>query len=289
MNSLDDRQTPSDENEIYEADQLPVKCPKDKYCVQTPLCNICSGYVDMDDFVLRFLAGVYSDAEMVTDGRCWRHEAWHFYYCMSKFLILCHPRKPVCRLSGISYFSQADFDFYTLQVPWDERTGIVRSKSTDKRLLVTGLRDEASSRYDPSRDRLRGLAVHDRCWQVLRSHKIWELAGGDINLVKDALQRRNARDWETPLDGLGIRIHAHSCNDPFCSSHSGDVVAIQEAMGFYLGDAYWRSKIPSKLFHEVKDLWDQPLDWQFLFLEFERLEDHPWYGSDLLGRKWVLR
>lgn len=294
-----------------------------------------------------------------------------------KSLVLFHPRKSICRLSGISYFVQQDYAFYTLQVPWDENSGIIRSKKghIDKALCATALRDEASAAgvgHALKQDRLRGLVIHARCWQVLLNHKIWAYTNGDIRLIMEALRRRSVRDWQwkTPLRPAGMKLHEKASavglkkggkypplhmsaykqnqtrsyadveiltiSDPYYSPRvlcmirharrrtrtrllmdrqfndmylrldllpteilylianrlsSSDVVAIQEAMGLYFGDAYWRSRIPSNLFHEVKGLREQTLDWEYLCLKLELLVSHRYWGyahNELLGRYWVL-
>lgn len=77
---------------------------------------------------------------------------------------------------------------------------------------------------------------------------------------------------------------------------SPEIVALQEGIGTYLGDAYWRSRIPMDLFHELRELADQgqTLDWQFLCLELEKYglsdEVKRRFGryDQLRGRKWVL-
>jgi len=130
--------------------------------------------------------------------------------------VLFHPRKPISRLSGVSYFIDRDHGFYTLQVPWDEHTGIIRSNYNDaeiqhdkKHLLATVLRDEVHNEPKPHPDRLRGLVVHDRCWQVLRKHRIWRRAGGGIDCIMRALLSRTARDWETsPLVPDSLRLNS---------------------------------------------------------------------------------
>lgn len=33
-----------------------------------------------------------------------------------------------------------------------------------------------------------------------------------------------------------------------------DVIKMQDLLGLYLGDTYWRSRIPLDLFYEVKDI-----------------------------------
>ncbi|OJJ01318.1 hypothetical protein ASPVEDRAFT_191120 [Aspergillus versicolor CBS 583.65] len=264
--------------------------------------------------------------------------------------VLFHPSKPISRLSGISYFIDRDHRFYTLQVPWDEHTGIIRSNDGEtehdnKHLLATALRDEVHD--EPHPDRLRGLVVHDRCWQVLRKHRIWKRSGEDIDQITRALLSRTARDWErTPLIPLALDLNEHWRNpiaseetDPLHSRYvqylicrarrrthrrfkvmqnrqknhlnrlpgevlfliadllqSPEIVAVQQAIGTYLGDVYWRSRIPMDLFHELRELLDQTLDWEFLCLELEKynieypddVDEIPAPFNQLLGRKWVL-
>lgn len=77
---------------------------------------------------------------------------------------------------------------------------------------------------------------------------------------------------------------------------SAEIVAVQQEIGTYLGDVYWRSRIPMDLFHELWQLLDQTLDWEFLCLELEKynieypdeVDDFPGPFNQLLGRKWVL-
>jgi hypothetical protein len=67
---------------------------------------------------------------------------------------------------------------------------------------------------------------------------------------------------------------------------SADVAAVQKAIGSYLGDRYWRSRIPD-LFHEVQDLSSETLDWEYLCFELERLEFD--WNEQLDGRRYVLQ
>lgn len=63
-----------------------------------------------------------------------------------------------------------------------------------------------------------------------------------------------------------------------------DVEVVQVAMKYYLGDAYWRTRVPISRFPEVKSIWHETLDWQFLCLELEWL----WETDDLAFRRYVL-
>ncbi|KAL4736075.1 hypothetical protein BDV11DRAFT_207943 [Aspergillus similis] len=210
------------------------------------------------------------------------------------------------------------------------------------RLCATALRDEASAAeltHAQKQERLRGLVIHARCWQVLVNHKIWVLTEGDISLIMEALRRRSTRNWRHKALGLdGMKLHENMSAVAVRRSPrvwraihqarrrtrarfftgrqyrtlylrldrlpaeilflianrlpSSDVVAVQEAMGLYFGDAYWRSRIPSDFFHEVKDLAGQTLDWEYLCLKLELLDSRHYGGKahkELLGRHWVLR
>lgn len=65
-----------------------------------------------------------------------------------------------------------------------------------------------------------------------------------------------------------------------------DVQSVQNGMGTYMGDACWRSSIPSKLI-EALPLDGEELDWQYLCLEFERVGDRYWHQM-LRGRRYLL-
>lgn len=66
---------------------------------------------------------------------------------------------------------------------------------------------------------------------------------------------------------------------------SKDTVAFQKAMRYYLGDAYWRSKIP-RIFWDIRNLSNGYLDWEYLCLKLEVLETG-FYGQ-MNGRRHVL-
>lgn len=54
---------------------------------------------------------------------------------------------------------------------------------------------------------------------------------------------------------------------------SPDVASVEKAMGSYIGDAYWRSRISTDLFYEVRDVMEETLDWEFLCLKLDELTD----------------
>ncbi|KAL5002833.1 hypothetical protein BDV10DRAFT_181052 [Aspergillus recurvatus] len=68
--------------------------------------------------------------------------------------------------------------------------------------------------------------------------------------------------------------------------HGTNVVSLQKAMGCYLGDVHWRSRINSDLFHEASALTGETFNWMYLSLELEESEDYS--DEELQGRRWVL-
>ncbi|BCS29269.1 uncharacterized protein APUU_70839A [Aspergillus puulaauensis] len=317
--------------DLDEADQLPVKDPRND---ANPICYICSADMTEFDGRTKLMTGIYY-AESV-HPHSWNPEGggWCRFYRM----ILFHPRKRICRLSGVSYFSNKDLGFHTRQAPWDEDDLIIRSESNPdmhEELLVTALQHEAQDHSAP--DRLTCFMMHARCWQVLRRHKAWTLSGGDIKIILKALRRQSARDWNDSLysaDEFMALLPEKSLQilykdmDPFYCPRaqeiirqarrrtkrrfqvirydqkktyldrlppeilrlttdllpSADVAAVQKAIGSYLGDGYWRSRIPD-LFHEAQDLSSETLDWEYLCFELERLECER--NMQLAGRRYV--
>ncbi|KAL2825489.1 hypothetical protein BDW59DRAFT_146287 [Aspergillus cavernicola] len=265
----------------------------------------------------------------MTDKRIWRHQAWFRYYRM----ILFHPRKPICHLSGTSYFTGKDDQFETVQVPWDENTVVIRPEARDKSLLATALIHDYED--EPVEDRLTGIMMHTRCWQILQTHKTWSIYGGDIKLILRALRLKSARDWKPlqnysnlafdlkswPVSQYGIDLYTEPnalriiqqarrrrkkrfkvirCRRTTYLNYlpaeilfmianlvqPQEVEATQEAIGSYLGDRYWQSRIPTYLY-ETLPLSGEILDWQYLCLALER-QGYDFWRIRLQGRWWVL-
>ncbi|RAQ53258.1 hypothetical protein AFGD_001909 [Aspergillus flavus] len=104
------------------------------------------------------------------------------------------------------------------------------------------------------------------------------------SLIKRARIRTRARFH---IGGRDNRQHNRLCYLPveiLCRVMDylspDDVEAVQITMKYYLGDAYWRTRVPTSLFPEVKSIWHETLDWQFLCLELEWL----WETDDLAFR-----
>ncbi|KAL3456197.1 hypothetical protein BJX64DRAFT_48406 [Aspergillus heterothallicus] len=66
-----------------------------------------------------------------------------------------------------------------------------------------------------------------------------------------------------------------------------DVAALENGICCYMSDAYWRSRTDAKLFHELRGLPIEELNWRFLCLELETLTMKR--KSDFYGRRWVLK
>ncbi|PLB51493.1 hypothetical protein P170DRAFT_506502, partial [Aspergillus steynii IBT 23096] len=64
-----------------------------------------------------------------------------------------------------------------------------------------------------------------------------------------------------------------------------DAAVVQKAVGLYLGDSYWRSKVP-EIFHEVREISSETLDWGFLCCELNQLEAAE--DDDLDSRRYVI-
>ncbi|KAL4786825.1 hypothetical protein BJX76DRAFT_320333 [Aspergillus varians] len=295
-------------DDLDESDQRPVKASG----LSETFCYICNGVFDAKRHELT-TPGVYSVEAVVPDKEI---PDWFYYYR----LLLFHPRKRICHLSGVSNFVYTDYYFYTRQAPWDEHTSIVRTKSKPSmnENLVTALPHEFQ--HLSAKDRLTCLIIHARCWQLLCKHRIWSLSGGDIKIVMQTLYRRRIyhenhsvdplvhNDW-TSLEFVDLEL------DPFHSDRvqfiirqarrrtrtkyrgiqyrhkqnylnqvppeilllivdflpSTDIAAVQKAIGSYLGDVYWRSRIPD-IFHEARDVSSESLNWEYLCMKLEELK-----------------
>ena len=62
-----------------------------------------------------------------------------------------------------------------------------------------------------------------------------------------------------------------------------DVKNAQIAMEYFVGDGYWRTRVPIKLFYEVKSVWVEALDWQTLCLQLELYFDR----NELIFRRCI--
>ncbi|KAL2814513.1 hypothetical protein BDW59DRAFT_167159 [Aspergillus cavernicola] len=321
----------------------------DPYYDCFPTCHICSSAVILTGANPRLVPGVYTGEGMMTDRRFWRDDVWERYYLLS------HPQKQICQISGIGYILEENIRSRSLQVPWNEDTGVIEPDKVNQSLL-TNVFCQRNRDHDPPDNRLTGFTIHCGCWDLLRTHKVWSLAGGDVSVVLGVLRQKIAIETNNP------KLDIWNINWPMISDKSGPffnpdvqrfirqarrmtqkrfkvirhkdqgktllcclppevlmmvanflpapgVAAVQKAMGTYLGDRYWRSRIPIDLFHEVKALKSQTLDWEFLASELERFDgNHPvelmkhvkfMYSKrkrfngdlyeELLSRRWLLR
>ncbi|KAL2870557.1 uncharacterized protein BJX67DRAFT_377912 [Aspergillus lucknowensis] len=252
-----------------------------------PRCYICASYVD-DEGNPRLRPRVCRGEEMMADKRFWRNDQWWRYYR----LILCHPKKQLCQLSGIAFFRKEDVYRGMLRAPWNKDTGIILSDRMGRRRLARARIHESCE--PPPEDLLTGFLVHARCWDLLCTHKIWRLADGNMDVILGALRRKSARDWTEPDDSGAWAVETeHGGRLPtevlvMVADHlaSQDASAVQKAIGCYLGDTYWRSRTPSDIFHEVRALYEETLDWEYLCNELERFKAY--WDDELQARQWVL-
>ncbi|KAE8367560.1 hypothetical protein BDV27DRAFT_154850 [Aspergillus caelatus] len=93
--------------------------------------------------------------------------------------------------------------------------------------------------------------------------------------IKGRINRRRNRLCYLPVEMLYPVVDYLSTDE---------LESVQTAMKYYLGDAYWRARVPMKLFHEVRSVWDETLDWQFLCLKLERLSQ----TQDLAFRRYII-
>lgn len=68
---------------------------------------------------------------------------------------------------------------------------------------------------------------------------------------------------------------------------SRDFAAMQEVTGLYLGDDFWRSRIPPDVFFEVRGISKgEDIDWAFLCVKLEQLDLEKLKG--MKGRQYIL-
>ncbi|KAL3483190.1 hypothetical protein BJX62DRAFT_245129 [Aspergillus germanicus] len=67
-----------------------------------------------------------------------------------------------------------------------------------------------------------------------------------------------------------------------------DVAALENGIGRYMGDVYWRSRTDTKPFHELRNLTEseQKLNWSLLSIELEKLTFS--WKHEFYGWMWVL-
>ncbi|KAL3477197.1 hypothetical protein BJX99DRAFT_226523 [Aspergillus californicus] len=315
MENSNEIQDAGDVNDVDEADQLPVKNVV-TFDPIGPFCYICNSMFVEFGGEKHLSTGVYCGEDSMLDTRFWARWDWTRYYR----LILFHPKKRICRLSGVSqWVHDSDIEFHTRQAPWDENTGIIRPEdgpSKHKNLLATALQHEA--RHLDPRDRLTCFIVHSQCWKLLGRHNVWSLVEHDLSVLVRAFSRKCDWSWRRQVESYNWpKYILTEENDPFqCDAvdeiirrarrrrrpklqhtetylsrlspevllliadllSSADVAAMQKGMGSYLGDAYWRSRIPD-LFHEVQD--SVALDWEFLCIELEKLATKAYASGDI--------
>ncbi|KAJ0425046.1 hypothetical protein BJY00DRAFT_227274 [Aspergillus carlsbadensis] len=106
---------------------------------------------------------------------------------------------------------------------------------------------------------------------------------GLIHKAKRVRTEQLPQKIKTKLDGLPLEVLWMSLD----LLPTEDVTSLENGICCYMSDAYWRSRTDAKLFHELRGLPDEELNWRFLCLELETLtiERKP----DFYGRRWVLK
>ncbi|KAL4782359.1 hypothetical protein BJX76DRAFT_358982 [Aspergillus varians] len=303
-----------------------------------PSCHICTSLIYLKGSNHRLTPGIHTSEDLLTDSRFWRHD------------------NQLCQISGIAYLLKKWPYSQHLRVPWDEETGVVEPDNVDDQRLLARAFVSGQWDRDIPHNRLTGFTVHPSCWELLRTHRAWVLAGGDVGVILRALRRKIG------MDPPGPKRDIWDINWPMMSDYSGPffnprvqqfirqarrmtqkrfkvirhkdrgktllcrlppeilvmvanflpapgAAAVQKVVGTYLGDMFWRSRISTDFFHEVRAIKNETLDWEYLASELERFDgDHrvelmkeskflnskrKRFNGDLyeelLSRRWLLR
>ncbi|KAB8249327.1 hypothetical protein BDV35DRAFT_390139 [Aspergillus flavus] len=264
-----------------------------------------------DDENLRPQPGLYTKHQLQQMPFVERLD-WHCVYRVIT-MVLHNTCNNTYRVFGVAA-SMAAVEGQVLEaVPWDEMLGAIGYPEEDRDRLVQAIGLDQFN--DTGTHGLVGYHLHDSCWELLTHHTIGEAARQSLVLVVRNLKELPADPWEY-IDGMcpvedpsnikrvqslikrarirtrarfhiGGRVnrqHNRLCYLPveiLCRVMDylspDDVEVVQVAMKYYLGDAYWRTRVTISRFPEVKSIWHETLDWQFLCLELEWL----WETDDL--------
>ncbi|KAE8327914.1 hypothetical protein BDV39DRAFT_214723 [Aspergillus sergii] len=242
-------------------------------------CCICGMDFDIgpdeiywDDEILRPQPGLYTKHQLLQMPFVERLD-WHCVYRVIT-IVLHNTCNNTYRVSGVAANMAAVEGQVLEAVPWDEMLGAIGYPEKDRDRLVQAIGLDQFN--DTGSHGLVGYHLHDSCWELLTHHTIGETARQNLVLVVRNLKELPTNPWEY-IDGMcPVDVMDYLSPD--------DVEAVQFAMKYYLGDAYWRTRVPISQFHEVKSIWHETLDWQFLCLELEWL----WETEDLAFRRYVL-
>ncbi|KAL4796418.1 hypothetical protein BDV19DRAFT_388244 [Aspergillus venezuelensis] len=289
-------------DELEEVDSQGERRPGEPGGGMRANCHICSDPL-LDGFhppAPRLVPGLYTGEEKMSDRRFWKDEFWDRYYRM----ILSQPEENVYKISGIAVFLKQDRHYHSLQVPWDHDSGIVQPYRVDIEQALLATAFVSNLKKNPPKNTLTRYIVHSRCWDVLCHHKIWRISEGDIKVITDAIQRKITRHWKPErfviVPNYYFASWVMSGKERANRLSSTDVSALQTALGHYLGDSYWRSRINTAHFHEIKAISEEGLDWQYLSSELEQIDSHwdedtpeDWFpppepNDELRSRRWVL-
>lgn len=239
--------------------------------------------------------------------------------------VLLNPQTGQCKISGAALFDY-DHHSETA-VPLDPDQGIIGADSLDRSRLASPYVHyplDEYPRFEPGT--IFGYPVHVRCWDFLQVHKLGDFVDNHLPDILHALrQQYNDVGWRAhilwrqpdpgvtrPVQSLVFKAQRrkrprfqskrYGHRDRFlmfrslpveilqmvlAPFESRDFAAMQEATGLYLGDDFWRSRIPPDVFFEAGriDKGDD-IDWAFLCVELEKLDLEKLEGME--GRRYIL-
>lgn len=113
-----------------------------------------------------------------------------------------------------------------------------------------------------------------RNWLIINNTDF--LDPGDINLIQSVIKRarrrtaarfktKGPRHCRSRLSYIPIELLYRTLD----ILPLPDVKNVQKSLWIYLGDSYWRSRIPIHFFHEVKAVMEETLDWEYVCLELD--------------------
>ncbi|EHA26560.1 hypothetical protein ASPNIDRAFT_36017 [Aspergillus niger ATCC 1015] len=168
----------------------------------------------------------------------WKRTWWN-----TSRAILYHPATGTCRLSGVSLHPLT-----TGLVPTNEKDGYVCGSwfgwlsPKERQLFVSP--DIICPTQEPAPD-IEWVAyfVHSRCWELLTHHDLGAIAERNLGIVLDALRDRHKTLRHIYLE-KGLRLN--------------------------LGDGFWRTRLSTRIFYEVKKIATDEVNWKRLSMLLER-------------------
>lgn len=238
--------------------------------------------------------------------------------------VLLNPQTGQCKISGAALFDYDHHGETT--VPLNPDQGIIGADSLDRSRLASPYVHyplEENPRFEPGT--ILGYPVHVRCWDFMLVHELGTFVDNHLPAIVHALrQQYNDAGWRAnilrhqpdpgvirPIQSLVFKAQQrkrprfqskrYEHRDRFlllrslpveillmvfAQFESKDFAAMQEATGLYLGDDFWRSRIPPDVFFEAEFGKGDDIDWAFLCVKLERLDLENLEG--MAGRRYIL-